>query len=90
VNLVQNLGFGEDATHTKRANNNPAGSRAPLALPLIHPERIVRNELDVVHTMRHRYEVSPHTPVRGKLHRLRQMCGRWWQRLVSQGRAVDD
>lgn len=43
VNLVQNVGFGEGATHTTRSSNNsiPVGR---LRFPLVHPPYVIRDE----------------------------------------------
>ena len=51
VNLVQNLGFVESATHTKdgRMHSVPAHD---LELPLEHPPYVIRNELADVWTQR--------------------------------------
>ena len=40
VNLVSNVGFGEDATHTNSANNMLNHKTSPI-LPLVHPKYIV-------------------------------------------------
>jgi hypothetical protein len=44
INLVQNIGFDEDATHT--TTNSPAISERktrPLTWPLVHPQRVTRS-----------------------------------------------
>ena len=44
VNLVSNIGFGEDATHTRDSDSEQANIYASdLVLPLKHPNQIVRN-----------------------------------------------
>jgi hypothetical protein len=42
TNLVANVGFGPDATHTVRANRRAMAPTGPI-LPLVHPERVVRD-----------------------------------------------
>jgi hypothetical protein len=37
VNLLENIGFGPDATHTKSADDGPILEAKTLAFPLIHP-----------------------------------------------------
>jgi len=42
VNLVKNIGFGEDATHTTGDNSNDVSSRTrPLEFPLRHPVHMI-------------------------------------------------
>jgi len=42
VNLIQNIGFGADATHTKGENSEIASNKAvEIAFPLNHPEMIM-------------------------------------------------
>jgi hypothetical protein len=44
ANLVTNIGFGTDATHTRDPNNAYAGLDAPgIAFPLRHPPHIIRD-----------------------------------------------
>lgn len=43
VNLVANIGFGGGGTHISVDNQNPAATAGELALPLRHPERLVRD-----------------------------------------------
>ena len=47
VNLVGNIGFGKDATHTTR-NNNEIENNAPkdIEIPLNHPEFIMAYKID--------------------------------------------
>jgi hypothetical protein len=43
VNLVSNIGFGEDATHTLSADSNQASRRTQPLGDLIHPDRVEQN-----------------------------------------------
>jgi len=44
VNLVTNIGFGEQATHTKKADGEAAYcSSEPMSFPLDHPSTVVRS-----------------------------------------------
>lgn len=43
VNLVSNIGFGEDATHTKVADRHAAMPAGVMQFPLRHPREISRN-----------------------------------------------
>jgi hypothetical protein len=44
ANLISNIGFGEDATHTKRANDKRAHlPSVPMTFPLRHPPFLVRD-----------------------------------------------
>jgi len=44
VNLVQNVGFGKDATHTKRKTFHSLLSSKPMTFPLMHPGQIQVNK----------------------------------------------
>src|SRR5581483_4565450 len=49
VNLVENIGFGDDATHARFIDRSLSPARAPARLPLRHPDRIERDcRADVV------------------------------------------
>ena len=70
VNLVSNLGFREDATHTRERNNMAELRTVPMRFPLRHPHDVVRNvEADLLTEKEHRL---PSGPVAG----LRRMLGR--------------
>jgi len=44
VNLVSNLGFGADATHTRRADSRDANlPTQPMRFPLVHPSDVCRD-----------------------------------------------
>ena len=44
-NLVTNIGFGPDATHTKDINDKYKGSRPTYkVLPLVHTEKVIRDK----------------------------------------------
>lgn len=54
VNLVQNIGFGEDATHTtSAASSGPAAEN--LAFPLSHPPYVLRDDLADARTQRNHF-----------------------------------
>lgn len=42
ISLVENIGFGEDATHTRRSISNVG--RNNLKFPLIHPKKVISNK----------------------------------------------
>lgn len=44
VNLVTNIGFGEDATHTKNSNSIAANIENNKIIPIIHPNDVIRNK----------------------------------------------
>lgn len=58
-NLVSNVGFGDSATHTRRANPSLARQRVPLSFPLIHPTDIVRNGVADEHTSQLLFRRAP-------------------------------
>ncbi len=44
MNLVANIGFGDEATHTKNENDKVANlSTGTIGLPLRHPAYVIRN-----------------------------------------------
>lgn len=43
VNLVKNIGFGDDATHTFTEGYNPASESSRIHFPLVHPNEITVN-----------------------------------------------
>jgi hypothetical protein len=44
TNLISNIGFGDDATHTPWGKNNPSLNRSTAAIyPVVHPDKIERN-----------------------------------------------
>lgn len=45
VNLISNIGFGADSTHTSNTNNPYANMKVHHILPLIHNQEIVQNKL---------------------------------------------
>jgi hypothetical protein len=52
TNLVQNIGFDEDATHTKKANPRETEYKGDSILPLKHPNQIVQNKAaDTAHVL---------------------------------------
>jgi len=44
-NLVSNIGFGEDATHTTGKNRTTANGTVPLTFPLSHPPYMLRDSM---------------------------------------------
>ena len=46
VNLVSNLGFRKDATHTKSNNKNIQNTPDDITFPLKHPEFIIPYKID--------------------------------------------
>ena len=46
VNFVRNVGFGEDATHTKSGRSHPlrVEPHGEVTFPLVHPEEVSPNE----------------------------------------------
>ncbi len=51
VNLIQNIGFGEDATHTTNSTDNEVMLRPKsLTFPLKHPELLIRNTIADAYT----------------------------------------
>lgn len=43
INMVSNIGFGENATHTTDTSTNLAQSSNSLRFPLVHPDEVRRN-----------------------------------------------
>ncbi|MBN1445118.1 MAG: nucleotide-diphospho-sugar transferase [Candidatus Omnitrophica bacterium] len=62
VNIVENIGFGPDATHTKTQYNNFIPERSEIQFPLRHPKQIVRCLAADRYTDRKHYCIRPHIP----------------------------
>lgn len=58
TNLISNLGFGIDATHTKRQSHFSNMAVAPLAFPLQHPLQVARDEQADAYTQRQNFTLS--------------------------------
>jgi hypothetical protein len=70
-NLVQNIGFGEDATHTSVVDKERTLSSGPMSFPLQHPAAIIpRHSHDVYEC---RMFLVPHLPRRIKRKLLLQV-----------------
>jgi len=57
VNLISNIGFGPDATHTRKVDPFAALPTSPMPFPLVHPEKITANteaDLALFKVRRHR------------------------------------
>lgn len=57
ANLVENLGYGPDATHTTEGTS-PTTPAMPIDTPLRHPPSVVRDEKADDYAMRHRFHVT--------------------------------
>jgi hypothetical protein len=44
VNLVSNIGFGDEATHTFSDDSRVSNIRSESILPLVHPDKIIQNK----------------------------------------------
>ena len=66
VNLVSNIGFGMDATHTKATTKLSNISTSPIEFPLKHPNFIIRDTLADDFTQRNIFELSIITRVKMK------------------------
>jgi hypothetical protein len=51
-NLVSNIGFGPNATHTKVAEHRPGGATEPLG-PLVHPSTVDQDVVADRYTFNH-------------------------------------
>lgn len=58
VNLISNIGFGEDATHTKGASIYSNMKTFKVKFPLIHPKFFVVNTLADTNTSNKMFNVS--------------------------------
>jgi len=45
VNLISNIGFGADATHTVRASHLASLATNPMSFPIVHPRNVTKNEM---------------------------------------------
>ncbi|MGE0883131.1 MAG: glycosyltransferase family 2 protein [Blastocatellales bacterium] len=58
TNLISNIGFGADATHTKRQSQFSNMTVEPLSFPLQHPPEITRNIEADAYTQQHNFNPS--------------------------------
>lgn len=58
TNLISNIGFGTEATHTKRNSRFSKMTVAPLSFPLSHPSQVVRDKQADEYTQRHNFNLS--------------------------------
>jgi hypothetical protein len=72
--LIKNIGFDARATHTRKASVAQLNVvTEPMQFPLVHPDRIVRNEEADTHTESQMYR-APSWP-RRVLTAVKRMCG---------------
>lgn len=76
VNLVSNLGFGADATHTRGPNRFSACPTVPMRFPLCHPKTLVRDTEADAYTEAAMFRSSP-------LRRMRQALVRRLRRFYT-------
>ena len=72
VELVENIGFDSDATHTID-ERSPLGARRALAFPLRHPSVIQADRQRDADTFRRLYQRSPWGELRRKLRKARRL-----------------
>lgn len=58
VNLISNIGFGKEATHTRRRSRFSALATGQLDFPLQHPPEVIRLEAADDHTERQNYRTD--------------------------------
>jgi hypothetical protein len=66
VNLISNIGFNADATHTIGVSDLANLPRLPLSFPLKHPKIVERNEIADILTKKHCFINSPWRKVMGR------------------------
>jgi hypothetical protein len=75
VNLVTNIGFGDEATHTKGTSKFDMVETVPIEFPLIHPSFILR---DVEYDRYSEREVYSHKSIWKKaINKLVLICNRY-------------
>jgi len=63
TNLVSNIGFGEEATHTKKQNNKVANLPTfKIGFPLRHPPYMIRDSIADLNTDKKNFGISAPTP----------------------------
>ncbi len=58
TNLISNIGFGTEATHTKRNSRFSKMAVSPMRFPLSHPPQVVRDEQADDYTQRHNFNLN--------------------------------
>lgn len=77
VNLVSNIGFGEDGTHTVDQDMAYAAlSTQPMAFPLQHPQHVIRDKRADKFTNRVMFARPPHARLALRLKNLRRKLAR--------------
>jgi hypothetical protein len=67
VNLISNIGFGSDATHTKGASMFANLKRQPMSFPLDHPKLFIADKVADRYTSRHMFNTSILAKILSKL-----------------------
>ena len=70
TNLISNIGFGADATHTRRSSRFSQMALEPLTFPLSHPKEVRRNEKADAYTQQHNFNLTLLGQARRILRRL--------------------
>lgn len=78
VNLVSNVGFGKDATHTSSKNNPLLAREVVSILPLTHPEEM-KLDVDYDYWLTRNYDLRHEYGKRGFL-RIPYRVNRWLKR----------
>jgi hypothetical protein len=74
VNLVSNIGFGEDATHTSIENHLACIETFPMTFPLRHPGYVIRDTLADTFTQKH--SINPPILYKRILNKLQRIITR--------------
>lgn len=69
VNLISNIGFGDEATHTTEKNSDANVPTEAMPFPLRHPSQIARSEAADRFTQKTHYGVSQWQAFQGRLKR---------------------
>lgn len=78
TNLVQNIGFGADATHTTSTSSEHATlKRNALIFPLVHPKKIERGACCDEYVVKHHYGLANVSPTRLWLKHVARVFVRW-------------
>jgi len=81
TNLVNNVGFGNDATHTKSENNCLLSRKSDFIMPLMHPEKVIL-DVDYDYRLTRNFDLQHEYGISG-IKRFPYRVNRWLKRILG-------
>lgn len=82
TNLVSNVGFGNDATHTKSENNCLLSRKSDFIMPLMHPEKVIL-DVDYDYRLTRNFDLQHEYGISG-IKRFPYRVNRWLKRILGR------